>query len=926
MPSRREPTPSPDRLAEGGGVDDALARHLDQARPSEGLEDARVRSVVAARLFGGTREPLRIDRFTLIEPLGRGGMGEVWAAYDPRLDRKIAIKVLRPDYADRSSVASARLVREAQLAGRLSHPNLVSVFDVGVSEGRVYLAMEYIDGPDLARWLDAGRPSAELVLDVFVQAGRGLAEAHRHGVVFRDFKPANVMLQLDAATPRARVVDFGLARLGAAQESAASLDDRPPSKGSLTTTGRRLGTPAYMAPEQHAGVADARSDQFAFCLSLAEALTGRRPLAGAAGLEPEVMAAIPPPLRAPIRRGLSVDPDRRWPDMDSLLAALRPRRRRSRWRWAGLPLLGSTAALAWWASLSAPPPCTLAEERLAELWSPARRRLLEQATLASGAPHAADTWERVRDQLDAYLARWAEVHDRACLPGDPLVTPALRRERASCLDEELALADQLLELLEGGSEGVVEAAVRTVYGLPSADDCADVTQLQQRVVLAARPEDQERVEALRRELARVQIIETMGRLDEAMTRLDPLIDRARSLGHGPTLADGLRLMGQLEVRHTDRTHEGIALLEESYWTADASGADRLRAMVASTLAYHVSADLGDYERAMRWARHGFAAAERLGPHGDAAAAALHRSVGALHQQRGRLDLAEASLRAAVDAFTRSYGRRHLLTQQAALDLGGTLLDRLRHEEALPILEEVVEVYREVLGPTHPDLGRALIELGRVHEHRGDDERALGYFERALELWELTRGLDSPRLIRALNAIGRVQSRLGRFDRALLAYRRAHEITQEVWGPIHRYAVSSAVNIGEVHLAAERPELALEACDSALTTLRALEQVEPALVAEVLVCRSEAWWQLGNVEGALADATDAWQECQDERCRPSLRARAGRALATPLLWRGRAAEAEPIVDAALRELPPTARAYRHLRATLLSLRAASAPPP
>ncbi|MCA9717773.1 MAG: serine/threonine protein kinase, partial [Myxococcales bacterium] len=231
----------------------------------------------------------RVGRYVMIERVGAGAMGVVYSAYDPELDRKVAIKLLQPGSDDEA--LQLRLVREAQAMARLSHPNVVHVHDVGRHGDRVFIAMEFVRGRSLGSWLRfavAPRPWRE-TLELFVQAGRGLRAAHDVGLVHRDFKPDNILID-DLGTPK--VTDFGLARSADASASpgadaATRVTAREPVEPveleelALTRTGALVGTPAYMAPEQHLGeTADARSDQFSYCVSLYEALYGARPFTG----------------------------------------------------------------------------------------------------------------------------------------------------------------------------------------------------------------------------------------------------------------------------------------------------------------------------------------------------------------------------------------------------------------------------------------------------------------------------------------------------------------------------------------------------------------------------------------------------------------------------------------------------------------------
>ncbi len=280
-----------------------------------------------------------IGRYEIVGVLGAGGMGRVYRARDPDLNRDLAIKVLRQAPGSGSGGLAHRLLREAQAMARLKHANLATVYDVGAVRGEVFIAFEFIDGATLGAWMrEPGRTNDER-LKALIAAGRGLEAAHSAGVIHRDFKPDNVLVAKDGEV---KVVDFGLAR--GIEASGATGDEpgvKPPSQDALaidlTMTGSLLGTPAYMAPEQHRGVAsDARADQFGFAVSAWEALYGERPFRGktleiiAAAIiggelqPPPDGAGVAPPIEAALRRALSVDPEQRFPDMDALLTALSP--------------------------------------------------------------------------------------------------------------------------------------------------------------------------------------------------------------------------------------------------------------------------------------------------------------------------------------------------------------------------------------------------------------------------------------------------------------------------------------------------------------------------------------------------------------------------------------------------------------------------
>jgi formylglycine-generating enzyme required for sulfatase activity len=307
----------------------------------DGRANARPASVTTGELATGAQ----LGRYVIVERVGTGAMGVVYGAYDPQLDRKIALKLIKPGQGVKDT-ARARLLREAKAIARLQHPNVVAVHDVGVIDDQVFLAMEFVAGGTIKSWLAEKTRSWREILDVFIAAGRGLAAAHAAGLVHRDFKPDNVLLDKEH---RPRVVDFGIARqagggddelagdTGDSQDGTATLREGSGRHALATVTkaGTWVGTPAYMAPEQFLGErGDQKSDQFSFCVALYEALYGERPFAGDDMLSISVNVTteqlrplpkdrgVPTWIRRVILRGLKVEPAARWDSMAALIAAL----------------------------------------------------------------------------------------------------------------------------------------------------------------------------------------------------------------------------------------------------------------------------------------------------------------------------------------------------------------------------------------------------------------------------------------------------------------------------------------------------------------------------------------------------------------------------------------------------------------------------
>jgi eukaryotic-like serine/threonine-protein kinase len=445
-----------------------------------------------------------IGKYRLDRVLGEGGMGIVWAAFDPDLERAIAIKLLRGGGAE--ATLRSRLLREARAMARLKHPNVLTVYEVGTDQNRDYIAMELVDGESLEAWL-ATRPPREQVMAALMAAGAGLAAAHEAGLVHRDFKPHNV---LRSRSGHIYVTDFGLARgnieegvevdqlpatdsgspIERSPRGVTALPDRLASglrrpldsllDSPLTQTGVLIGTPAYMAPEQFAGrMPDARSDQFAFCVTAWEALTGRRPFGGTTLAELESAATrgagdlaadeVPSSVRAVLVRGLDPSPSARWPDLPALLAALAEavhasapvRSARRRWLTIGAIAAASAAvsiALTMVASdrsrsADDDDGCTSAEEAFGDAWSESRRAAVVRVHRGGGAIGAIVVLDDVR-------RKWLETYAAACAA--PLTDQS--RGQLACLrrvrDEVAAVSDQIAR--PGSDLSMTEVGLLTV--------------------------------------------------------------------------------------------------------------------------------------------------------------------------------------------------------------------------------------------------------------------------------------------------------------------------------------------------------------------------------------------------------------------------------------------------------------------------------
>jgi len=517
------------------------------------MNEARVREP-GTETHTQVRRGATIGRYVVLGWVGNGAMGDVYSAYDPDLDRKLAIKLLRVKRG--SSVngldGKTRLLREAQAIAKLSHPNVVVVHDVGTFEDRVFIAMEFIEGGTLNFWLHAQPRSWREILKVFIAAGRGLQHAHEANLVHRDFKPDNVMVRVDGEV---RVMDFGLVRYidvidneaegepavnsplanlpvgpettRAAMALDATIDlNRPPSipaslqavQSRLTQTGVVLGTPAYMAPEQFVGqTVDARTDQFAFCVALYEALFGVRPFDGAtmSELTGNVLAGhvrqtpqrsqVPLAIARALRRALSVAPAERYPSMTELLAELErhahPRRNLVMGMAAGFAVLAVLAGGLGWRELDRESLCALPEERFEGVWETSgrngsRRAAIEFMFRTAGQENSKISsgrstswgWANNRSRvsytsashlLDKYVRDWLTTYKDACEATNYRKDQSAQvlDLRMSCLNDRFNELRGLSDMLVAPSSQLIENAGQAAAALGSLDQCSNVDVL-----------------------------------------------------------------------------------------------------------------------------------------------------------------------------------------------------------------------------------------------------------------------------------------------------------------------------------------------------------------------------------------------------------------------------------------------------------------
>lgn len=947
-----------------------LARSMDDATrsTSESLEAelgdslgsvlravaATPRAVLPPRLAPGTiiHEAFRIDRI-----LGSGGMGVVYLARDLRLHRDVAIKLHGQPSHD---PGARRLWREAEALARLAHTNIVRVYEIGIYGGCVFVVMEYIEGGTVREWLARTPRSWSAVLELFMGAGQGLAAAHAAGLVHRDLKPDNLLVGADGL---ARVADFGLARAAepatatepepatepapepatepapapepateakpAAEAEPGSAHDReshgatePPDSRALaapmTRTGTLMGTPAYMAPEQHRGSrVDARADQFAFCVALYESLYGQRPYAGDSAAEVYactergVLAPAPPRARVPgwvrqvLARGLQPDPDRRYPTMRALLHAIDHKRRIRR----RVALVAAAAMLIGAASLmtqrlapgDARPVCTVPVEALHGVWDAERKQAVHAAFLATGAAYAADTWARVEPVLDRYAAAWLAAHQGACeatyVRGAQ--SPALLDRQVACLADRArdlgALTGVLARAHAHADDTVLTRAIQAAMSLPSLAGCADVAGLLGQAPEPADPEIAARVAVIRGSLAEARAQRLAGRYAQARATVEPAMAEARALGYAPLEAAAAVTRGELLVEQ-EQLGAAESELVEAYFLARESAHDELAATAALALSGAVRGRQSRLGESMIWARHGLAGARRHAPGGSLEAKAL-RAIGIVLWSQSSYDDALAYLAQALAVLERDGGDQ--LWIMRTLDTMGVVAASMgRLEQALAYHQRSLALAEEVLGPRHPLIAINLGNLALTYNDSGRYGEALPYIERALAVTEAAFGPDSVKAALQRENLAVVELGLRRFDPALHKLRLALAVLEREQGPDHPDVGRCVGNIGEAFMGMKNHGEALAHYQRALASFTGHYGSSHSEVARMTGNVGTALLELGRLDEAaksLQRAIAIWDETAPghQWIAPALTA-----LGETRRRQGRAADARPVLERAL----------------------------
>ncbi len=815
---------------------------------------------VAARLIGRRRKRVAIGRYRMREELGRGGFGAVYAARDPELGRDVAVKLVLPRKGQKDPKWEARLVREAQTLAQVEHPNVVTVYDVGVDtdSGGVYVVMELLDGVSARKWTKGKggpKPAREHVVDAYIGAARGLGAAHAMGIVHRDFKPDNVMI---TGAGEAKVIDFGLAR-DVGELDSTRISDAPSvsSSGSgshqLTSMGTVMGTPPYMAPEQHAlGEIGPAADQYAFCVSLFEALYGVRPFVGddiealyAAKLALKVAVpakghGVSRALHRVALKGLAPKPEARWPSMDALAEALaaaaQPRRRALTLGAVGVGVVALAVVAAQRGGVD-DDPCASAASKVEEVWSPARAEALQAHVLGEVQGPDATVWTAAQGRLDTRFRAWRASMDQACVAGD--------ERRIECLEQWIGAANVVVTVLEEQSV-VPGATMGVVDTLPQLEQCG----LQSIAAADDVP--------LRDGFTRARALARAGSGEDALRLADDLIDESRQTDDAGLMAQAMLSAG-LVYAERERLEDARQVLIESNELASSVGLDAVAAEAAIVLV-RVCGAMGRFDDAHQWVAVAEARMSRLGNPPYLRILLLGSRAFELVYE-GDYETAYTISLELVDLLDGDEFRFERARAMANVALNAFELGRMH--EARAVAAEARSIMVSVLGENHAAVGRMFADEGRYAAAAGEVEKGVADMQRAVELLEAAGGPNDPYALNTKRTLAHYLSRLGRHDESLTMLEQTYESTVALYGAVHVRTATTGFALADQYLMADRPDAAEPIVRDAILSLTELYgadsprlAVGAELLGRTLAQQGKAAEARDVVTRALAGLTDA----------------------------------------------------------------------
>tara|TARA_R110002096_G_scaffold171490_4_gene344418 strand:+ start:28054 stop:31266 length:3213 start_codon:yes stop_codon:yes gene_type:complete len=819
--STRDPMePDHGPLAKGSRDTGGTLRHEVEVAPTiaagsaSEMAAADSSNVSTSGLSSSTIRPgAHLGRLEIGETLGSGAFGVVVAAYDPELKRKLAVKILRPEVFDSKGGKDAqkRLLREARAMARISHPNVVTVHDIGTVDGQVYVAMEFVAGTHLRHWVTKQDRTWHEIVEIFSYAGKGLSAAHQEGLVHRDFKPDNVLV---GDRGEVRVADFGLVSISSQEkEKAITSEFAVPRANSdelgITRVGAVMGTALYMAPEQHRGhEAGPSADQFAFCVALYWALYGRTPFEGSHYeelrenvlknrlREPPVDCVRPKWLWPILVKGMATDPASRFEDMEALLLRLSfdpAKRRKPRLMVAGLVLAGAGALGAFFMTrpAAAGAVCQNAEKRLEGTWDAAAKARI--SSVYAQANRGA-SFERLQSTVDDYTNNWVSVRTRVCeathFVGDQ--SDSLMDVRMSCLDQRLGYLSELMGQLRVGTQGpMLDKAVTAAMALPTLDACTQAENNSERMALPEDAAERAQVMALQAAVEKARAFAELGKPAEAAAVLQEALKTP--VNFPPVQAAATNLLGKA-LSDLGQLPESEAMLHQSIEYATKAGNDVSVASSWLALMHLVGVEREQHQEGYEMGRMARLAMSR-GKANPFRFAGVDKATAAILLREGKAAEAIELLQPLLPIYEQAEDTTELAFFLAAL--ADAKAADARYDEAIADYRLSLAHLESVVGRDHLENVYVLNNLSVALKNSGKIAEARVALERSLAIFEATHGNVHRNTVTILVNLGNLARRDGDIEGAKSIFARAIAIGSEVLEEGHPNVTKAIMNLGIV---------------------------------------------------------------------------------------------------------------------------------
>ncbi|MBL4636449.1 MAG: serine/threonine protein kinase, partial [Kofleriaceae bacterium] len=686
-----------------------------------------------------------VEQFVILRPIGSGGMGSVFLAYDTQLHRRVALKLISEYLQENDGSWQKRLLQEARTMAKVNHAHVVPIHSVGTIDQKVYIAMAYIEGGTLEDWLSSkssSKPSPRQLLNLILPVGDALQAAHSEGVVHRDIKPQNILVQSDG---HAFLTDFGIAVTLASDKDKSESKNKSKSKSPMPVEGTR----DYMSPEQAQGHApDVRSDIYSYCLTLQKALQGR----GSRHL------------RKVLTKGCSQNPEDRHLTMrevqQDLRHALGLGRKRLFWATGTLAICAVLLLLLYRSSSSSSTAmCSAENQTMDTLWNSEREATLRSQFQATGASDALLLADQSIAAINTFTTQWSNQRQQSCE-----ATHVHREQSEEVLIARQQCYDDRLQELAGVFEVLDEETVlRTLDAIPATatlDLCqsAEVLQRSKRSILTG-----PKAQSIQQSIAQLRALHNLGQYEKGIRLARTLRPQVESLGSEQHLAE-FELITARHYKTLYRPHDAWKHLKAANQSAAKAGDNVLIAQVWTQAIFVLGYQLGRNDEAEVAAIAAQAAVEQSRAN-DAVRSNFLTKLAILRRTQYRWPESEALQREGMSLRRSYYGPTHPLVGKSASNLGNLLIDMGRYKEAADSQKIATDIARQAYGAGNPALADTLANYVSTIMTIGDVKQALPLQKEVLKIFQAAHGHTSKKSLEAAVVLALVHTYLGDFAAA-----------------------------------------------------------------------------------------------------------------------------------------------------------------